>query len=119
MANRLRDAREGMTKRLLKIGFMRRWYARRMVNYIERSKKKKRKLPDELVRVDAMTKRLPKQQKVKMIEEMMKPGQVDQLGRQYRRAAERQNRESGKGGARRRPGLPPQQVVKRPAKGAR
>jgi len=114
------NARERTTKRMLKIGFMRRWYARRMVSYIDKSKKKKRRLPDELVRVDAMTKRLPKQQRVKVIEEMMTPGQEDKFGRQLRRAAERQNRESGRGGARRRPGMPPtQQVVRKPAKRAR
>ncbi|HLN17924.1 MAG TPA: hypothetical protein VK277_14370 [Acidimicrobiales bacterium] len=120
MGERLSKTRDATTKRLLKIGVVRRWYARRMLKYIEKTKKKKRPLPDELVRLDQLTRKMPEPQKLKLIEEMLTPGKTDQLGRELRRAAERQNRESGRGPGGRRPGMPPQrQVVRRPTKGAR
>jgi hypothetical protein len=116
---RLARARDGVWKRLLKVGVIRRWYARRLVKYIEKSRKKKRRLPQHLSQVDTMLRKLPKAQRVKTLEEMLVPGREEQLGRNLRRAAARQNRGSGRGGPGRRPGLPPQQVVRRQVKGPR
>ncbi len=116
--DRVRKLRDGFWRRLLKIGFIRRWQARRLIAYIEKSKKKHRRLPDELVRIDAMVRRLPKPQRAKAVEEMLVPTSEEQFGREIRRAAARQNRGSGRGGPRKRPGLPPTSVggrqVRRP-----
>lgn len=111
--DRLRNLRDGFWRRLLKVGFIRRWQARRLIAYIEKSKKKHRRLPEELVRVDAMVRRLPKPQRAKALEEMLVPTSEEQFGRDIRRAAARQNRASGRGGPRRRPGLPPADVSRR------
>lgn len=116
---RLARVRDNAWKRLLKIGVIRRWYARRLIKFIEKSRKKKRKLPEHLVQVDTMLRRVPKAQRPKMVEEMLVPGREEQLGRAMRRAADRQNRGSGRGNTKRRPGMPPQQVVRRQVRGPR
>ncbi len=110
---RMARARDRTWRRLLRIGVVRRWYARRLLKFIEKTKQKKRRLPEHLVQVDQVMRRLPKPQRAKTLEEMLVPGREDQLGRTYRRAAARQSRGSGRGGPRRRPGMPPQQQVRR------
>ncbi|MGA7417241.1 MAG: hypothetical protein WBW80_04550 [Acidimicrobiales bacterium] len=117
--DRLARGRDGLWKRLLKVGFIRRWYARRLLKFIQKSKDKHRPLPDHLVQVDAITRRLPKPQRAKKLEEMLVPQDEEDMGREFRRAAERQNRSKGHGGPGKRPGMPPQQVVRRQPKGRR
>lgn len=116
---RLGRARDSAWKRLLRIGIIRRWYARRLIKYIDKSRKKKRKLPQHLVQVDTMLRKVPKPQRQKLVEEMLTPGREEQFGRAMRRAAERQNRGSGQGSAKRRPGTAPQQQVRRQVRGPR
>lgn len=117
--DRLAAARDGLWKRLLKVAIIRRWYARRLISFIDKSRKKKRKLPEHLVQVETMMRRVPKPQRAKLLQEMLVPGREEQFGRQFRRAASRQGRASGRGGPGRRPGMPPQQVVRRQVKGPR
>jgi hypothetical protein len=116
---RLARARDNAWKRLLRFGVIRRWYARRLLKFIEKSRKKKRKLPQHLVQVDTTLRRVPKPQRQSLIEEMLVPGREEQLGRTMRRAASRQDRSSGRGGTGRRPGMPPQQVLRRQVRGPR
>lgn len=116
---RLARVRDSAWKRLLKFGPIRRWYARRLIKYIEKSKKKKRKLPEHLMQVDSMLRKIPKPQRQKTVEEMLMPGREEQFGRAMRRAASRQGRASGQGGTKRRPGVAPQQTVRRQVRGPR
>lgn len=111
--------RESMAKRMLKVGFIRRWYARRMVKYIDKSKKKQRRLPDHLYQVETLLKRVPTHDRAKTLADMLQPGQEEQYGREMRRAAARQQRAKGSGGPGKRPGLPPnaRQVAKRQVRG--
>jgi len=93
---------------MLSVGFVRRWYARRLVKFLEKSRKKHRRLPDHMVQVDTLLRRVPEPRRAKVLEEMLRPGPKEGPGRELRRAASRQQRQSGKGGPRRRPGMPPQ-----------
>jgi hypothetical protein len=100
---------------MLSVGFIRRWYARRLVKFIAKSKKKNRRLPDHLFQLDLMLKKVPEARRTKTVEEMLVPRDEEEYGRELRRAASRQERRGGKGGASRRPGSPPQ-VVRRQVK---
>lgn len=115
--DRLASSRDRFTRRMLRIGLVRRWYARRLVKYMEKSRKKQRKLPDHLVRLDQMTRRLPQPRRVATVEELITPGADEHFGREFRRAAARQDRARGGRSGGRRPGMPPQAVVKRVQKG--
>ncbi len=91
---------------------MRRWYARRLVKYIDKSKEKRRGLSGDLAKVDGMTRAMPKAERLKTIEKMLEPVEEERLSRELRRAAARQGRASGHGTAsKRRPGMPPTRVV--------
>lgn len=98
-----------MTRAILKIGFVRRWYVRRMLKYIDKSKAKGRKLPPELLELNRFLSRLPAEQRAEALEQAMTMDQEgDEFGnRDLRRAAAQQQRQSGQGGGRYRPGLPP------------
>lgn len=115
----MRKAREGLSRRMLRVGFIRHWYARRLVKFIDKSKQKHRRLPEHMQRIDGLLRRVPQHQRVKTLEEMMMmqpPGGPEELGREFRRAAARQDRGSGRAGGNKRPGMPPQQVVRRQVK---
>jgi hypothetical protein len=107
--------REGISRRMLSVGFIRRWYARRLVKFIAKSKKKGRRLPDHLFQLDRTLKKVPEARRTKTVEEMLIPRNEEEYGRELRRAASRQERRGGQGGASRRPGSPPQ-VVRRQVK---
>lgn len=106
--SRMRRIRDSVTRKLLSIGAVRRWYARRIVASIEKSHEKRRSLAPELVRIDQMIRRLPKPQRADAVAEMLQPTNEQQYSRELRRAAERQDRGRGQGGtSRRRPGTLP------------
>ncbi|MGH9205377.1 MAG: hypothetical protein ACRD1G_02270 [Acidimicrobiales bacterium] len=100
--------RGAIGRRLFRIPFMRRFYARRIVSFIDKSKRKKRPLPENLQAMDSQLGRLPKAERLKAIEMSLRPGAQEELGRDIRRAAARQERLSGRGGGKR-PGAPPTQ----------
>jgi hypothetical protein len=91
----------------MKIGVIRRWYVKRMLKFIDKSKAKGRRLPEGLAETNRFLSRVPKQQRAKALEEAILANQeVPNMGREMRRAASRQ-RKSGQSDARYRPGLPP------------
>lgn len=103
---------------MMGVGFIRRWYAGRILKFIDKSKKKKRRLPDHLYEIDLLLRRVPGPKRRSTLEEMLVPRDEAEFGRELRRAATRQSRQSGRGGPGRRPGTPPQSV-RRPTKGPR
>ncbi len=114
---RTNGIRDRISRRMLSVAFIRRWYARRMIKFIDKSKTKHRQMPQHLIQVDNLLRRVPKPLRQKTLEEMLVPGNEEQYGRQLRRAAERQQRASGRGTGRR-PGLPPQaQAARRQVRG--
>lgn len=115
---RLRSGRDRLWRRLFAIGAIRRWYVRRILKVIDRSKEKRKGLSGDLARIDAMTRGMPPAERVRTIERMFEPRSEQQLGREMRRAMDRQDRGSGRGGAsRRRPGMPAQRLA--PQRGKR
>jgi hypothetical protein len=98
--------RAAVWRAVMRFGFIRRLYAKRLLAYMEKSKRKKRPLPNELRELDIAMSRLPESQRRAALEEAL-AGQGaggPAMGRQLRRASSRQSRQSGKGGTHRRPG---------------
>lgn len=116
---RLRSGRDRLWRRLFQVAAIRRWYVRRVLRLIDKSKAKRRGLSGDLARIDAMTRGMPPAERVRTIERMFEPGaDRQQLGREMRRAMDRQERGRGSGGAsRRRPGMPAQRLA--PQRGKR
>lgn len=86
---------------------MRRFYARRLIRFMEKSKKKGRDLPGDLADLDAYLSKLPANQRRAMLEASLS-GELDsKVGREVRRAASRQGRQKGRTGGGQRPGMPP------------
>jgi hypothetical protein len=86
------------------VPFLRRWYARRLLASLDRAKRKNRAIPKELAELDIAMSKVPKERRMEMIETAMTEGAQGGASRQMRRAADRQKRQSGRGGPRRRPG---------------
>ncbi len=94
----------------MRVPVLRRWYIRRILKLIDRSKAKGRRLPEGMAEVARLVARLPKVQRALALEEAILANQdTPNLGRQFRRAAARQRR-SGMSDARHGPGLPPNAV---------
>lgn len=109
------------SQRMLKIGFMRRRYAKRLVRYIDRQKAKGRPLPPQFADLERFLSQVPKEQRAQRFEEALAMQQADDLpiGREMRRAAANQQRRSGKNPAGYRPGSAPRALQPRPPKGSR
>jgi hypothetical protein len=91
----------------MRVPVLRRWYIRRTLRFIDRSKAKGRHLPEGMAEVARFVARVPKVQRARVFEDAILANQdTANLGRQSRRAAARQRR-SGKSDTRHRPGLPP------------
>ncbi|MDQ2727857.1 MAG: hypothetical protein M3Y91_08355 [Actinomycetota bacterium] len=80
-----------------------------MLKSIETSKAKGRRLPPELYELSKQLSRVPKDKQAEALEEAIKagPDASDNAGRAMRRAAAAQQRQSGRGQGRYRPGTPP------------
>jgi hypothetical protein len=102
--DRPRGVRATITRGIVRVPFLRRLYVRRMLAYLERSKRKKRALPKELNELDIAMSKVPKDQRMAMLETALTEGSKGGASREMRRAADRQKRQSGRGGPRRRPG---------------
>ena len=90
----------------MRVPVLRRWYIRRTLRLIDRSKAG-RSLPEGMAEVACLVAWVPKTQRARALEKAILANQdTPNLGRQFRRAAARQRR-SGKSDARYRPGLPP------------
>lgn len=100
-------ARASISRAFLRVPFLRRLYVRRVLAFLEKSKRKRRPLPPELRDLDAMMRRLPARQRPEALEAALRL-QVTEgdraTSREMRRAAARQGRQSGRGGSHRRPG---------------
>ena len=102
--DRPKGVRATITRGIVRVPFLRRLYVRRMLKFLERSKRKKRALPRELAELDIAMSKVPKDQRMAMLETALTEGSEGGASRQMRRAADRQKRQSGRGGPRRRPG---------------
>jgi hypothetical protein len=98
-------ARASVFRRLMGVGFVRRTYAKRLIKFMERSKRKSKPLPPELREVARAMDQLPEAQRLPTLEQALQgKGGPESMSREMRRAASRQTRMSGKGGPHRRPG---------------
>jgi hypothetical protein len=102
-----RRIRGAIGRGVMKVPVLRRWQIRRTLKFIDKSRAKGRRLPDELHQMARFLDRVPKAERAKVFEEAMVANQeLPNMGRDYRRAAARQRR-SGRSDARYRPGAPP------------
>jgi hypothetical protein len=92
-----RRVRTAVFNRAMKVGFIRRFYVKRLLRYIEKSRKKGRSLPPDLVQVEKMVARLPAKKQVELLETALLTKPDDVNNRQLRRAATRQDRLRGSG----------------------
>jgi hypothetical protein len=94
-------------QRFMRVRVLRRWYIRRTLRFIDRSKAKGRRLPEGMAEAARLVARVPKAQRAQAFEDaILASHDTPNLGRQFRRAAAHQHR-SGKSDARHRPGPPP------------
>ncbi|MGH9102313.1 MAG: hypothetical protein ACRDYD_04935 [Acidimicrobiales bacterium] len=89
---------------ITKIPFLRRLYIKRLLRFMERSEAKGRRLPPELETLQTRLSRLPKKDRASALETAMLAEQQGPGSREMRRAAGRQQRLSGRGSGRQRPG---------------
>jgi hypothetical protein len=102
--------RGALGRRLMKVPLIRRMYVRRMLKFIDKSKAKGRRLPPEIYELSRQLSRVPEADRASALETALKAGpdgigdSVPGSNRQLRRAASAQQRQSGKGQGRYRPG---------------
>jgi hypothetical protein len=87
-----RRVRTAMFRTMMKVGFLRHFYIRRLLRFIERSRAKGRALPPELVRLDEMLRRLPPPKRAEALEAALLAGPEEAHSREMRRAVARQER---------------------------
>jgi hypothetical protein len=99
--------RAAVSSKLLQWAPYRRWYIKRTLKFIDRSRAKGRRLPEGLNETARQLGRVPKQRRAEMLEEaMLAQHDMPSKGREFRRAAARQ-RLSTRSDTRYRPGRPP------------
>lgn len=102
-----RGLRARASQRLLRWGRFRRWYIKRTLRFIDRSKEKGRRLPEGMAETARQLSRVPKQRRAEALEEaILAERDLPEMGREYRRAASRQ-RLSTRSDTRYRQGRPP------------
>lgn len=102
-----RGIRARASQRLLRWGRFRRWYIKRTLRFIDRSKEKGRRLPEGMAETARQLSRVPKARRAEALEEaILAEKEMPQMGREYRRAASRQ-RLSTRSDTRYRQGRPP------------
>ncbi len=87
-----RRIRTAVFRSIMRIGFLRHFYVRRLLRFMEKSKAKKRKLPPELFRLDQMLARLPPPKRAEALESALLANPDETPSREMRRAAARQDR---------------------------
>lgn len=99
---------------VMRVPMLRRLYVRRMIKYIDKRRAKGKRLPPELMELSRFLSRVPKQQRASALEDAIKSEHEGQPagGRELRRAAAAQQRHSGRGGGRYRPGTPARSLQK-------
>jgi hypothetical protein len=86
---------------LFKVPFLRRFYARRLLSFMEKSQAKHRPLPPELQELKRILSRFPKHQQLAVLEQTLEAQDQEPSSRELRRAVSRQQRQSGRHGGRR------------------
>lgn len=86
-----------MFRRIMRIGFFRRFYVKRLLRFMEKSRAKGRSLPADLQRLDQMLKRLPPPKRAEALEAALVASPDENPSREMRRAATRQDRQRGDG----------------------
>lgn len=110
-----RTLRQRASQRMMKVGFLRRRYVKRLVRYIDKSKAKGRRLPPEMMDLQRFLSQVPKHERAERLEEaILSQGDEDNFNRDLRRAASNQQRRSGKGAGGYRPGAPPRSMAPGP-----
>src|SRR5580698_6462488 len=92
-----RRIRTAVFRSIMRVGFLRHFYVRRLLRFMEKSKAKKRKLPPELFRLDQMLSRLPPPKRAEALESALLASPDETPSREMRRAAARQDRLSSDG----------------------
>lgn len=107
-----RNLRQRVSERAMKVGFLRRRYVKRLIRYIDKSKKKGRRLPPEMMDLSRFLAQVPREQRAEKLEEAIVAQQQgdESFNRDLRRAAANQQRRSGKGAGGYRPGAPPRSM---------
>lgn len=102
-----RRFRGAFGRNVMKVPLLRRWYIRRVLRFIDKSKASGRRLPEGMAETARYLSRVPKHQREKAFEDAILANQsMPDMGREMRRAASRKRR-SGKNENRYRPGMPP------------
>jgi hypothetical protein len=102
-----KGVRAAVSGKLLQWAPYRRWYIKRALKFIDRSRAKGRRLPEGLTETARQLGRVPKQRRAEMLEEaILAECDMPRSGREFRRAAARQ-RLSTRSDTRYRPGRPP------------
>ncbi len=104
-----RRIRGAIGRLTMRSSFLRGRYVRRVLKSIDKAKAKGRRLPPELHELSKQLSRVPKNKQAEALEEAIKagPDAATDAGRAMRRAAVAQQRQSGRGQGRYRPGTPP------------
>lgn len=98
-ARRLGRLRSLPSRIIARTPFLRRWYARFIVRNIAKQRKKGRRLPESMLRLERQVKHLPPAKKVETVEQLLEAGAASETasGRALRRAMDKQERRKGSG----------------------
>jgi len=92
-----RRIRTAVFRSIMRVGFLRHFYIRRLLRFMEKSRTKGRALPPELGRLDQMLRRLPPPKRAEALESALLASPTETPSREMRRAAARQDRLRGDG----------------------
>jgi hypothetical protein len=93
-----RRVRGAISRSTLRVPFVRRLYVRRLLNIIEKSREKGRRLPPDLYELSKQLARVPKSEQAALLEQGLKAEREGMTGvnREQRRSAAAQSRQGGK-----------------------
>jgi hypothetical protein len=92
-----RRIRTAIFRSIMRVGFLRHFYVRRLLRFMEKSRAKGRALPAELNRLEQMLSRLPPKKRAEALETALLASPDETPSREMRRAAARQERLRGDG----------------------
>jgi hypothetical protein len=92
-----RRIRSAVFRTIMRVGFFRHFYVRRLLRFMEKSRAKGRALPPELIRLEQMLSRLPAKKRAEALETALLASPDETPSREVRRAASRQDRLRGDG----------------------
>lgn len=87
-----RRIRTAVFRRIMSVGFLRHFYVRRLLRFMEKSKAKGRALPPDLARLQQMLAKLPEKKRAEALEAGLLASPDEAPSREMRRAAARQDR---------------------------